>query len=96
MLLIFTFDFSPIETPLSPQLFKSSLISSYLPAEKSAQSLFAFDIFKLLIFNSEKSASRASLNEFWTKIVLIFPDVLIKFIASSQLELFAVKSILSK
>ena len=45
-MLIFTFDFSPIETPLSPQLFKSSFISSYFPAEKSAQSLFAFDIFK--------------------------------------------------
>ena len=57
-------DFSPIEIPLSPQLLRSRLTSSYFPAEKSVQSLIAEEIFKLFIFNSEKSASRASLNEF--------------------------------
>ena len=80
-----TNDFSPIERPLSPQLFNFKLAKIYLPAEKSVQSFLADIISTLLKFNFEKSTSKASLNEFFINIFSTTPFVLIKLIERDKL-----------
>ena len=83
-------DFSPTDRPLSPQLDKLRFINLYSPYDKSRQSFNEDEISKLLIVNLEKSISKPSLREFLISILFIFPSTLIKFTASSQLDLFAV------
>ena len=80
-------DFSPTDNDLSPQKSKFEFNNLYSPYEKSAQSFCDFFMFKLLITTFEKSASKASLNEFSILIFETVPFVFIKFKPSSQFEL---------
>ena len=83
---IFTIDFSPIDTPLSPQFFKYILLNSYSPNDTSTQSFKDPSTFIFLIFTFEKSISKPSDLLFLIFIFSIIPLTLIKLTASSQIE----------
>ena len=87
ILLILPRDISPNEKALSPQFLRVAFRIEYLPKEKSLQSFFEILTIKFLIFNSEKSASKASLKELFIWILFMSPLEYKKFTVSSQKRL---------